>query len=175
MRSCGRRERRQRASEVTSNRVSGSPTGPTNRRMGPVSGLLVPCLLGCKLRMSASQESRRAGAVATCCWLGSRPTWACVPECTFGSEWIGTLRIPRVHRSCQSGVTSVSESRNSFECIFEERRNDEQEKLRATCSARIDGWPDGTGANQAYRNAGRRHDLKFLSIRGETTPRAPVW
>src|SRR5271167_744806 len=93
----------------------------------------------------------------------------------FGSEWIGTLHTPQVHCSCLSAVTSVSESRNSFGCTFEERRNDEQEKLRTTHFARIDGWADGSGANQAHRDARRRHDMKLLSIRGETTPRTPVW
>jgi len=35
--------------------------------------------------------------------------------------------------------------------------------------------PVSQGADQAHRNARRRHDLKLLSLRGETTPRTPVW
>ena len=35
--------------------------------------------------------------------------------------------------------------------------------------------PARSSANQACRNARRRHDLKLLSLRGETTPRTPVW
>ncbi|PYX67698.1 MAG: hypothetical protein DMG72_24805 [Acidobacteria bacterium] len=37
--------------------------------------------------------SLRAGAEATFYWPESRPTRACVPECTCGLEWIGTWHI----------------------------------------------------------------------------------
>src|ERR1700674_1115022 len=70
--------------------------------------------------MTVSPGSLRAGAVATFCWQESPPTWACVPECMFGWGWIGTLYIPPAQCSCRSGVTSVSESRSSFDCTFEE-------------------------------------------------------
>src|ERR1700689_4701492 len=121
--------------------------------------------------MTASREPLGAAVVAMCCWPESRHTRGCVPGCTFGWEWIGTWRIPRVRCSCPCAAILVLESHSSFGCISGERRNDEYEKPRATCSARFDVRTDGSGANQAYRNARRRHDLKLLSIRGETAPR----
>src|ERR1017187_10587253 len=68
--------------------------------------------------MTASPGLLRVGAAATCCWLESRHTRACDPECMFGLEWIGMLHIPQVRCSCPCGVTSVSESRSSFGCTF---------------------------------------------------------
>src|ERR1700683_1141461 len=125
--------------------------------------------------MTASRELLRAAVVAMCCSPESRHTPGCARECTFGWGWIGTWRTPRVRCSYPCAVTLVSESHSSFGCISGERRNDEYEKTRAIGNARFDVCADGSSANQAYRNARRRNDLKLLSIRGETAPRTPVW
>src|ERR1700730_2224112 len=114
------RGHRRLGSAVTSNRVSGCRTVLMNRRTQPVSGSLAPLSRGCILKMTASQESIRTAAVATFCWPESRPTWACAPECMFGSAWTGTLHIPQVHCSCLSVVISVLELRSSFGCTFKE-------------------------------------------------------
>src|SRR5579864_4233007 len=53
--------------------------------------------------------------------------------------------------------------------------NDEFQANRAIAAAWLHACARITGADQAHRNARRRHDLKLLSLRGETTPRTPVW
>src|SRR6266478_2853118 len=125
--------------------------------------------------MTASRQSTRPGAVATYCWPESQRMWACAPGCTCGSAWTGTLRIPRVPCSCRSVVTSVSESLVSFGFTSNERRDDEHKKTSVAVFAGLRICAGIAGADQAHRNARRRHDLKLLSLRGETTPRAPVW
>src|SRR5437667_9987199 len=125
--------------------------------------------------MTASRQSARAGAAARYCSPESRPTWACVPECTSGSAWTGTLPIRRAPRSCLSAATSVSELLVSFGFTSNERRNDEHKKTRVAIFARLRVCAGFAGADQAHRNARRRHDVKLLSLRGEATPRTPVW
>ena len=125
---------------------------PTNRRTWRANGSSARCSLGCILRMTASPVSLRAGAAAMCCWPESRHTWACVPECTFGSEWIGTLHIRQAHSSCPCAVTSVLGSRNSFDCIFKKKGGTMNKKqvalLLLFCSVR---WClQCTSANQAH-------------------------
>src|ERR1700716_3265721 len=117
---CGHKGHGQRALAVTSNRAFGFPTALTSRKTGTASGLLARCLRGCILLMTASREFLRLGAVATFCSPESPPTWVCVPECTFGWGWIGTLSTPMAHCLCPSAAASVSESRNSLGCTFKE-------------------------------------------------------
>ena len=51
------------------------------------------------------------------------------PDCTFGSEWTGTLGTPRARSSCLSAAISVLESRNSFGCTYEEGGTMNRKKL----------------------------------------------
>src|SRR5258705_7535933 len=127
--------------------------------------------------MTGFPELRRKEAEATCCLPGLRHFSGCVLACTFGWAWIGILRIQQGRASCPYGGTSVLGSRNNFGCICEPKgRNDEREEARAAGAAWLRARAaDIAGANQAHRDARRRHDLKFLSLRGETTPRTPVW
>src|ERR1700687_3780263 len=125
--------------------------------------------------MAAARQSPSAGAAATFCSPESRRTLACVPECTSGSAWTGTLRVRRAPSLCLSAAASVSELLVSFDFTLNERRNDEHKKTRVAVLAGPRICADIAGTNQAHRNARRRHDLKLLSLRGETTPRTPVW
>src|SRR5712691_8202325 len=125
--------------------------------------------------MTASRRSQRAAAAATFCSQESRPMGGCVRECTCGSAWIGMLRIRPAPCSCLSAVTSVSELLVSFGFTSNERMNNEHKKTRVAIFARLRVCADIAGTDQAHRNARRRHDLKLLSLRGETTPWTPVW
>src|SRR5579863_8181765 len=128
--------------------------------------------------MTASRKSPNGEAAGMCCWPELRPTWAYAPEFTFGWGWIGTLRAPPAYRSCLSVDTSASESHSNFGCTSKKGGNDEhkEKENRPACSARLDSCrASGSSANQAHRNARRRHDLKFLSLWCETTPGTPVW
>ena len=91
----------------------------------------------------------------------------------LGMDWdvahaTGATFMP-VRRHISFGITQ------QFGLHFEERRNDENHRTRAGRVAWSWASTRVAGADQAHRNARRRHDLKLLSIRGEATPRAPVW
>jgi hypothetical protein len=51
------------------------------------------------------------------------------PDCTFGSEWIGTWRTPQARSSCLFAVISGSESRNSFGFICRKGETMNRKKL----------------------------------------------
>ena len=87
----------------------------------------------------------------------------------------GMLRIRPAPCSSLSAVTSVSELLVSFGCTSNERRNDEHKKTRVAIFARLRVCAGFARTDQAHRNARRRHDVKLLSLRGEATPRTPVW
>ena len=59
-------------------------------------------------------------AAVTFCWPESQAMWAYDRECTSGSGWIGTSRIPLVHCLCPFAATLVLELPSSFGCTFEE-------------------------------------------------------
>src|ERR1041385_7307272 len=122
--------------------------------------------------MIASPELIRTAAVATCLWWGLPRMLAFGPECTHGLARIGISHTPQVALSCRSAAISALESRSNSGCI--DRRKDEPE----TCAITFIGHGPRArlaGTDKAPRNASRGYDLKFLSIRGEATPRTPVW
>src|SRR5436309_1246560 len=92
-----------------------------------------------------------------------------------GWQRTGTLRIPAEHSMRRSAVTSVSALPNNFEFIFKEEHL-EHWKTQFDFSARLRACGAACpGTDHARRYARRGHDLKLLSLRGETTPRTPVW
>src|ERR1700730_666479 len=118
----------------------------------------------------------RREAEAMFCLPGLRHLLGCVLACTFGWVWIGMLHIQKARVSCPYAGTSVLGSRNNSGCIYEpKRRNDEREEIRSARAAWLRARSRIAGTNQAHRDARRRNDLKLLSLRGETTPRTPVW
>src|SRR6516225_4161383 len=99
---------------------------------------------------------------------------ASVPVCTLGSEPIGAWCTQVAQHSCPFVGTSVLESPSSFACIFRVKEDYEYEGC-ITAVIGLHSRACNTSSNQAHRNARRGHDLKFLSLWGEKTPRTPVW
>ncbi len=126
-------------------------------------------------RSQPERERRRRAAGRT-----SPRTSACVRECTCGPGWTGTLRIPRgavfmpVRRHISFGITQQFRTSSFVEVRVKEKPMNTK-KLALLVAARRDVCARRASADQAHRNARRRHDLKLLSLRGEATPRTPVW
>src|SRR4029077_242982 len=122
MRFCAPKVARRRASAVTLSRASGSPTVLMRRRTENASGSSVRHSPGCTHKTTALPASAKAGAVETLCWPESRRMWACVRDCMFGWQPIGTLRIPPVRSTRPYAATSVLELRSNFDYILKEER-----------------------------------------------------
>jgi len=91
----------------------------------------------------------------------------------LGMDWDiahsnGALFMP-VRRHVSFGITQ------QFRLHLSERRNHEPKTSGGIAISGLPVCAAVTSANQAHRNACRGHDLKFLSIRCETTPTTPVW
>src|SRR5262250_522387 len=115
--------------------------------------------------MTASEASLKTGAGEMSCSQASLPMSKSGQECTSGLERTGMLPAPQGHRSCLFAGTSVLESHNSFGCTFSnDGSKNEREANHTLACCRLLSRPCITSANQTYRNARRRHDLKLLSI-----------
>src|SRR5689334_1512274 len=138
--------------------------------------------------MTASQKSRRQAAAVTFYLPESPPTLACARERTCGLARTGTLGTPPVQHSCPCATISVLELRSSFDCVVKrsapapnarrtrrKAKQDEANTFHARPARVRHRCARSKSAGQTHRDARRRHDLKFLSIRGEAAPRAPVW
>ena len=114
----------------------------SNRKTGPGMVRWTRRNLSGTLRMTASQPSHKAGAVATCACRNHPLDVGVTPVVlNAGSAWTWNVgRFRRVQPSCPSAVTSVSESPGSFGFIPNERRNDEHEKTRAVVFAGLCVW-----------------------------------
>jgi len=78
------------------------------------------------------------------------------------------------HQFWNHAAVSISCSRETINNKTK-RRHDGNAKACAIDSVGFHTCARIARADQARRNARGRHDLKFLSLRGETTPRTPVW
>ena len=74
--------------------------------------------------MIAWAQLRRVKAAATFCLRELQRMLECVRECTCGWARIGMAHTQQAHSSCRSGGTSALELHNSFEYIFETRKED---------------------------------------------------
>src|SRR5215467_9372531 len=100
----------------------------------------------------------------------------CVQVPIFGLAWAGRWFTRPAPHPCRFVATLALALHSSFGGIVEvERRKHEYQDSSPGAVAGLGTCAVGPSSDSTRRYACRRHDLKFLSLRGETTPRTPVW
>src|SRR5215468_4993112 len=131
--------------------------------------------------MKPFPASLRTAAAAMHCLLALRLTLESARECISGSAWTGRSFTRMARCPCRFVATSALVLHSSSACSIEiekieiERRKHEYETTFRVAHTGGCARFVRAGSDSARRYARGRHDLKFLSIRGEATPRTPVW
>ena len=164
------------ASAATSNRASGYRTGPTNLRTLLANGSSALCLYVALLtrrnhRRSYSARQRRQRSVGGNHNLRRRASG----NARSARDGLGRCAFQRINVHARPQSHQFRNHATVSDAPLRKGGTMNRKNFALIILIWNDGWPDGPGTNQTHRDARRGHDLKLLSIRGETTPRAPVW
>ena len=116
------------------------------------------------LRSQGTQKTRLGSDSESRFWLSYRP----YESKNVAREWFIGPVLTWMH-SQDDRVAGITQSGSGGDLLLAGATTRAIAAVCLLASASI------TGGNQTHRNARRRHDMKLLSIRGETAPRAPGW